>query len=79
MGRQSVSEDELLEWINSELSKDEQCNDCSFISVTRLRDEAPDGCNWSDAQLRCSGVSTQVCAPIAKSIIDQARKQFNIK
>lgn len=79
MERKSVSQEELLEWINSELSKHEECNGCRFTSVMRLSAENEAGCNWTSANLRCSGVPADVCYPISNKIIAQAEVKFNIK
>lgn len=78
MARVSVSQEGLLKWINSELSKHEECNDCSVTSVVRLKGEDEDGCNWSSVNLRCSGVPVVVCNQVANQTIAQAKKKFNI-
>ena len=79
MKRILVSQDDLLNWMNSRLAEYEECNDCRFTSVLRLREEDDYGCNWSTANLRCSGVPVEVCQPIARRIIYQAMLKFNIE
>lgn len=79
MEKTLLSQEELVRWINSELAKYEECNDCHVTSVAQLREEDEEGCNWSMPNLRCSGVPADVCQPVAKRIIAQARDRFNIK
>lgn len=79
MDRTSVSQEQLLKWINSELSKHEACNNCRVTSVIRLKDEDEGGCNWSSGNLRCSGVPVDVCYPVANQVIAQAKMKFNVK
>lgn len=75
----SVSHNELLEWLNSQLAQQAKCTDCRFISITPLQAPGADGCNWSTATLRCSGVPTIDCAPIADNVIAKARTKFNLR
>ena len=79
MERVTVSQEELLEWINLELSTHEECNDCRVTSVVRLKGEDDDGCNWSSVNLRCSGVPADVCNQVANRTIAQAKRNFNTK
>jgi hypothetical protein len=79
MERESVSQEELLAWINSEFSRHEECNACGVTSVMRLKGEDEDGCNWSGVNLRCSGVPADVCLPVANHVIAQAKMKFNVK
>jgi len=79
MARTLLSEADLLGWMNTELSKHEQCNGCSFTSVLLLQEEDNDGCNWSVANLRCSGVPAVVCSPAADHVVVQAKARFNVQ
>jgi hypothetical protein len=79
MPRKTVSEVELLQWINAELAKNDDCVDCRVTSVMRLRDVDADGCNWSSANLRCSGRPVVLCQSVANEAIAQARLLFNIQ
>lgn len=76
--RQIVSEEELLKWLNAELSKYDECDDCRFTSVMRLRDTDVNGCNWSPPYLRCSGRSVEPCRGVASEIVAQAQARFNL-
>lgn len=79
MARVSVSQDQLLNWINAELSKHEECGDCRVTSIIRLKGEDEDGCNWSSVNLRCSGVPADICYPVANQVIAEAKMKFNAK
>lgn len=79
MSRTAVSQQELLQWLNTELAKHEECNDCRITSVKALRETDAEGCNWSLANLQCSGVPTVHCQRVANQVIAQARAKFNIK
>jgi hypothetical protein len=80
MKRKLVSQDELLKVMNSELAKHDQCTDCHFTSILALREVDEDGCNWSSmVNLRCSGVPSDICWPIANRISAKAREKFNLK
>ena len=78
MSRQTVIDSELVEIINSELSKHEECKNCR-ISGIMSAEEDETGCNWSEPVIRCSGTPAEVCLPIASDIINRARKEFNLK
>ncbi|MBM4284895.1 MAG: hypothetical protein FJ128_06555 [Deltaproteobacteria bacterium] len=79
MKRNDVSMVALLEWMNSQLSNYDNCDDCRFTSVLQLREYDQDGCNWSSANLQCSGVPVDVCAQIANDIVAHAKRLFNVK
>ena len=79
MAREILSTDALLEVLNRELSRFDACNDCRFTSITRIRGTDEAGCNWSQANLRCSGQPTDVCQPAAAQVISQTKAKYNIK
>lgn len=79
MKRTLVTKKDLLNWMNSQLAKHEECTDCRFDAVKLLEEEDEYGCNWYEANLNCSGVPTRVCEPIAQRIVAQAKEQFNVK
>lgn len=79
MERQYISEDQLLSQLNEELHKYEECSNCEFTSVQKLRDFDENGCNWSSVNVRCSGVSSEICSPFAARIVTEAKANFNIK
>jgi hypothetical protein len=75
--REEVTEDELLNILNSELYKHAELKKCSFISVKRSKPDGT-GCNWS-AEVRSSGVSHHVSAPITGKIAAEAKRKYNLK
>lgn len=80
MARELVSEKQLLEWLNAELAKHDQCEDWRFDSVTPLAGEDETGCNWSnDAHLWPCGANSDICLSVAARIVGQARGKFNLK
>lgn len=78
MNRKLVSQEKLLEWMNKELAKHEDCEDCRFIGVMGLQDKDSDGCNWSPGYIRCRGVSSEICKPFASRVTAEAQKRFNL-
>ena len=77
MDKTIVSQDYLLSWMNSLIGRYDSCDNCHFTSVL-LTEPDEDGCNWSSANLRCSGVLIDVCRPIAQRVVDDAKKKFNV-
>ena len=75
--RREVTEDELLNILNSELYNHAQLKKCSFISVKRSKPDGT-GCNWS-AEVRCSGVSHHISAPVTGKIAAEAKRKYNLK
>ena len=74
--REGVTEEELLNILNSELYKHAELRKCSFISIQRSKPDGT-GCNWS-AQVRSSGVSHHISAPITGKIAAEARRKYNL-
>ena len=79
MERKEVSEEELLVFLNAELSKHNDMNKVSFTSIERLAEPDSTGCNWSKAQVRSRGVPHYVAAPVTGGIVAEARKKYNVK
>ncbi len=78
MSRTLVSQQALLEWMNSRLQQHEKFSGCRITSVSRLAESDADGCNWSTSWLQCSGVTVAECKPTANQIADEAKKLFNL-
>jgi len=78
MSLEKVSESKLLEILNAELHKEGDYTDCRFTSVQALADTDENGCNWSSANLRCSGVSAAACKPVADRVIQYAKTKYRI-
>ncbi len=75
--REEVTEDELLDILNSELYKHAELQKCRFVSIQRSEPDGT-GCNWS-AGIRSSGVPRHVSAPITGKILAGARTKYNLK
>jgi hypothetical protein len=73
MSKKLVSEQEIVEWINSRL-QEEYDGDFSIKHITRLLEFNHNGCNWSDTVVVRNGT-----APGIRQIIDEAQSLFNLK
>ena len=78
MARQIVSEEELRNWMDAEIKKHDVCADCHFGGIMELQGTDATGCNWSEPMLSCSGQPTAICVPVARRVIAEARKRFNL-
>jgi hypothetical protein len=78
MSRTIVSQEELINWMNSKLSEHKDCATCRFSTVTRLSEPDAEGCNWSPSWLQCNGKPVAECRPIANQVAAEAKKLFNI-
>lgn len=74
-----LSEDDLLHVLNTELSTKDECAGCKFTSVVRLKGTDKTGCNWSHANLRCSGQPVAVCHAAADRVISSTKDKYNIE
>jgi hypothetical protein len=80
MDRKLVTREELLAILNEELKKREGMENYSFTSVGyELVEPDAEGCNWSTPVLRGSGVPLEPCIPIARRVVEEARKKYNLK
>jgi hypothetical protein len=79
MERKQVTERELISLLNEELRNYEECNNCQFTSIMKLREHDSTGCNWSSANVRCSGVPGEICRPFAERVIAKAKTKYNVK
>jgi hypothetical protein len=79
MERKLVTEKELISLLNEKLRDHEECNNCQFTSILKLREHDSTGCNWSSPRLRCSGVPVEICRPFAESVIANAKTKYNVK
>ena len=75
MARKRVTAEQLLELVNAELRKHEECTDCRFTHVQHheIDDE---GCNWSLPNLHCSGTPASVCVETAQSLTREFRSSY---
>ena len=77
MPRENISEEEILEWMNSELHKDEECEDVEFTSILKC-EEDEQGCNWTVTNLTGHGTHPDAYKDRADAIVRQARELFNV-
>jgi hypothetical protein len=73
-----VSEQDLRKWLDTQIQKHEECADCHFGGIMRLRGTDGAGCNWSEPVLSCSGQPAKICVPIAARVLAEARDKFNL-
>ncbi|MDR9501841.1 MAG: hypothetical protein RI601_08615 [Desulfurivibrionaceae bacterium] len=79
MERKAVTENELLAFLNKELEKTGDHEDCHFDYIIRLKVDDRTGCNWAYANMKCAGASEKSCPPSAEKIVAAARARFNVK
>lgn len=79
MNRKLVSETELISFLNAELHKLGQLENCFFASIVRLRVDDRTGCNWAYAQLQGSADNGPASPPGADRIVHKARAEYNLK
>ena len=78
MERKLVSEKELLCFLNQELKKTGQHEDCRFDSIIRMKIEDRTGCNWASATIQCREGIGNICPTDAERIVTGAKTRFNI-
>ena len=70
---------ELCQRLTAELQKIEGCEACLVVAVVRLKQQADDGCNWSDSvTLNTRGKSLAQIQPHLADVIRYARSEFNL-
>lgn len=76
--RQILSEHEVLDLLNFELSAYEECADCHFTAVNHsIRDES--GSNWHGAKLQADGEMTETAREITKQVLDEVHETYDIE
>lgn len=73
-----VTEEELLQVLNSRLRNYEECNGCRFTAILRVTGAEIGGCNWTTANLRCSGVPTSAYRLIADAVVAEVSQTHNL-
>jgi len=79
MERKLVSEKELISFLNVELQKAGQHENCFFDSIVKLRVDDRTGCNWAYAKLKGLPEAGDSCPPDAEKIVNKARAEYNLK
>ena len=73
-----LSEHEVLDLLNFELSAYEECADCHFTAVEpTIRDES--GSNWRGAKLQAEGEMTETARKIGRQVLDEVHETYNIE
>jgi hypothetical protein len=76
--KQILSEYEVLNLLNFELSAYEECADCHFTAVEpSIRDES--GSNWRGAKLQAEGEITEAARRIGRLVLDEVHEAYNIE
>jgi len=79
MDRTEVTKQELVEIINGELKKHETCEECRVNGIMSLTEADPEGCNWREPIVTCSGTPGEICRPTAVRVISKLRAEYNLK
>jgi hypothetical protein len=79
MAREDLTEQVLLAILNQQLLAHDNCSSCRFDGIGRLRNIDDNGCNWYNANLRCSGRPAEICLPVAREVISTAQEKYNLK
>jgi hypothetical protein len=81
MPRTNITDIELIEWLNDELHKDKENEECEFTSIFKLADNVFDdnGCNWSHANFTCHGAPVDAFIDIKNEIERRAKELFNVQ
>ena len=79
MERTRVTEAELLAYLNKELEKEGQHEQCHFDYIIRLKVDDRTGCNWAYANMQSTGSADKACPPSAENIVEEARARFYLK
>lgn len=75
MKRTFITKKELLNWLTTEIQKEDDCETCEFKGITGLQEVDEEGCNWSDTlYLNQSGIPDS----IVRKVVRTARARFNI-
>ena len=64
MKRKAVTEQELVQVINSELKKSEECVGCQVKGIMILSELDAEGCNWDYVSLSCSDRPANRATPV---------------
>ncbi|HWD22451.1 MAG TPA: hypothetical protein VG591_04910 [Burkholderiales bacterium] len=78
VSRQALSQHDLVELLNWELSAYEQVHGCHFTAIRPMADPDDSGCNWRDARLQSDHRLDPVERDIVRSVIEQTRHEFNL-
>jgi len=75
---QALRAERLLQLLNWELSAYEECDDCRFTSIRRMRERDDAGANWLDARVEADhrlGMAEQF---VVREIVAHTRRRFDV-
>jgi len=75
--RENKPEAYIVDWINSEIHKDDEYEDIK-INAIQGHEEDDQGCNWSCNYFSASGTDAEPYMDRVVGIVRQARELFNI-
>lgn len=78
LARHLIDEGELLQLLNWELAAYEECVGCRFRAVKALPAGDDSGCNWVDAELESDAPLDLAGRMVARHIVEDTRRAFNL-
>jgi hypothetical protein len=78
MPRRLVTEEELCQLVNSELTQYEACRGCAIGGVRKLERPRDDGCNWDTHALAVQHRIGQSCLPVFAQTIRLLQSLCNL-
>ncbi len=80
MGREIISEEALIAYLEGEFHKFQECNHYRVTSIARLQTPDSEGCNWSPRITTEAGSRNlrDPCVEISERIVAEARNRFNL-
>ena len=79
MSRVVISEEELLNLLNQEISKDEAVASCSISGIYKLKKEVKDACNWAVVFFSSPRVPLSVSEPRIQEIVAKIQPHYNVQ
>jgi len=79
MSRQALSQPELLQLLNWELSAYDQCEGCHFTAIEDLRGDPRPECNWSGAHLEHDHALDLAEHAIVQQVLAETRRIFDLR
>jgi hypothetical protein len=77
--REARSEHDLVRLLNWELAAYEKCEGARFTSIQAMAKPDSTGCNWRDARVQSDHPLGLVERGILRRVVDQTRREFNLR
>ena len=78
MDRKEINEQDLIEIINRQMQKHEECEGCNVSGLAPLAEPDSKGCNWSEPWVNCGDTPAEVCQPVATRVIHNLQAKYNL-